>query len=122
MDEQRLDAIKEIKGLIENLRKNESVGLDIEGVEELTVDNYRSRGYDKGAKIRDTKTAYLGKVNIKRKSDSEELIPILEGLVETLDKDRKTDTGKIRSILEKLAPYTGYANLVLNILTKAHLI
>lgn len=55
------DAIRELKELLEKLESHGTVGFDIEGSEEVVIKDYRSRGYSKAGKIKDVNRVHLEK-------------------------------------------------------------
>ena len=115
------EAIAHFKRVIEYLKhrqEHESVGLDIEGVEELTVIDYKSRGYSKPAKIRDAKKVHLEKLDFSAPT-IEAVIPLYEGILRGLkaeDKPEGSTRARVESILKKLAPYGSWMALAYTVL------
>jgi hypothetical protein len=118
-------AIIEITELIretkEKLEQNESIGLDVADVGELTIEDYTSKGYNKAAKVRNTKTVYLKNIEATAPSDLKEVVPILEEILTTLH-SKQESKGKLEKFIDKLATFGTWATLVYNILhTSGHI-
>jgi hypothetical protein len=120
-NENRLKAIQDIESLVEKLGKKETIGLDVEEVGKLEVNEYRSRGYDKAAKVRKTESAHLAKLDFEI-ADKETIAIILRELIQSINESEHTNQNKIRAILSKLVPYGSWGNLIFTILTKYHVL
>jgi hypothetical protein len=110
----KTEAILQFKKIIKYLKETESIGLDIKRVEELTVIDYKSRGYSKPAKVRNAKKAHFEKLDFKR-AQIEAIIPLYENIVKELEMKDEPERS-IKAILKKLAPYGSWAALAYTIL------
>lgn len=115
----KYEAIRRFKKLVKYLKTRtgeepESIGLDIESVEELTVINYKSRGYSKAAKVRNAKKVQFEKLDFEAPT-LEAIIPLFEKILEQLEISHEPKQS-IKSILNKLAPYGSWASLTYTIL------
>jgi hypothetical protein len=111
----KFETIWRFEKLIEYLKLvlSESIALDVERVEELTVKGFKSRGYFKAAKVRNAKKVDLEKLDFEAPT-LESIIPLYEEIVKQLkteDKPERSIRARIKAIHDKLAPYGSWATL-----------
>ena len=94
--------------------------MDIEGVGELEVEDYTSKGYREPAKIREVKKAKL--LNLDFEAPKEILKPVLEEMFRYLKTTDEPKKSRIMDILKTLAPYVGAVGSILSILQKYRII
>jgi len=117
MDKEK--AIQDLESILERIQElqREYVGVDIERAGEITMEEYRSKGYDKALRIRDVKDIHLGKQEHEA-PDKDDLVAIAK-IIETiilLIKEEKPESSKIEKLLSKIAPWGAWANAIINAL------
>lgn len=112
-----LEVIRRFEKTIESLERvraqPENIGLDIQRVEELTVVDFKSRGFSKPAKVRDAKKVHFEKLDFEAPT-LDAVIPLYKDIVKQLkmkDRPKRSRLSRIESILGKLAPYGSWAAL-----------
>jgi len=114
LDEKRRVVIKSLNEIIGVLQDQDSAALEIEGVKDLNIEDYRSKGYRKPARIREVERARLKKLDFE--APPEPTVQLLKELVEYIKADAKPPKPKIQVLLEKLTPYVKLSAEVVSLL------
>jgi hypothetical protein len=115
-------AIQELENVIDKIKTDSSIGLDIEGVRSVTIDHWKSENYKIGGKIHKVDEFHLGELEQKAPSqnNSEHINTVIEAIVvilkQALDEDTEPDTIKIKGLIDQILPLGGWANFAFNIL------
>jgi len=112
---QNQEIIAELLRILQEYTREQSTGLEFEGAGNITIENWKSRGFEKAGKFKEVQDVNLKGLDHEA-PDSDPFIQGVSTIIELLKVEEKPLKSRLSGVLETLAPYGSWVNLAYTIL------